>query len=110
MGVTGKGLVGGVCGWWGVNTTDVRPRMTTWGMTWRPERVQFKPRGSEYSEQWPPEYPVPTELSPPRPNGCSQSSSNPSREGCPVVGDDWVINISPPASLDWSRPGMHVPV
>ncbi|GMN30967.1 hypothetical protein TIFTF001_050705 [Ficus carica] len=50
------------------------------------------PRGSEYSEQWPPEYPVPTELLPPRPNGCSQSSIDPSREGCPVVGDDRVIN------------------
>ncbi|GMN27357.1 hypothetical protein TIFTF001_044108 [Ficus carica] len=37
--------------------------------------------GSEYSEQWPPEYPVPTELSPPRPNECSQSSSDPSQEG-----------------------------
>ncbi|GMN67537.1 hypothetical protein TIFTF001_036591 [Ficus carica] len=48
--------------------------------------------GSEYSEQWPPEYPVLTELSPPQPNGCSQSSSDPSREGCPVVGDDRVIN------------------
>ncbi|GMN38622.1 hypothetical protein TIFTF001_007852 [Ficus carica] len=48
--------------------------------------------GSEHSEQWLPEYPVPTELLPPRPNGCSQSSSDPSREGCPVVGDDRVIN------------------
>ncbi|GMN33109.1 hypothetical protein TIFTF001_003971 [Ficus carica] len=49
------------------------------------------------------------QLSSPRPNECSQHGGDPSREGCPVVGDDWVINISPPASLGWLRPGMHVP-
>ncbi|GMN46315.1 hypothetical protein TIFTF001_015511 [Ficus carica] len=41
---------------------------------------------------------------------CSQHGGDPSREGWPVVGDGRVINISPPASLGWSRPGMHAPV
>ncbi|GMN22476.1 hypothetical protein TIFTF001_040265 [Ficus carica] len=40
---------------------------------------------------------------------CSRHGGDPSREGWPVVGDDLVINISPPASLGWSSPGMHVP-
>ena len=39
-----------------------------------------------------------------------QERDEPIREGYPVVGDDRVINISPPASLGWSRPGMHAPV
>ncbi|GMN60138.1 hypothetical protein TIFTF001_029205 [Ficus carica] len=39
------------------------------------------------------------QLSSPRPNECSRHGGDPSREGCPVVGDDRVINISPPASL-----------
>ncbi|GMN69124.1 hypothetical protein TIFTF001_038198 [Ficus carica] len=50
------------------------------------------------------------QLSSPRQNECSRHGGDPCREGCPVVGDDLVINISPPASLGWSRPGMHVPV
>ncbi|GMN63957.1 hypothetical protein TIFTF001_033009 [Ficus carica] len=41
---------------------------------------------------------------------CSQHGGDPSREGWPVIEDDRVINISPPASLGWSRPGMHAPV
>ncbi|GMN70800.1 hypothetical protein TIFTF001_054531 [Ficus carica] len=41
---------------------------------------------------------------------CSRHDGDPSREGWSVVGDDLVINISPPASLGWSSPGMHAPV
>ncbi|GMN19009.1 hypothetical protein TIFTF001_042801 [Ficus carica] len=41
---------------------------------------------------------------------CSRHGGDSSREGWPVVGDDRVINISPPASLGWSRPGMHAPI
>ncbi|GMN32228.1 hypothetical protein TIFTF001_041698 [Ficus carica] len=50
------------------------------------------------------------QLSSPRPNECSRHGGDPSREGCPVVKDDRIININPPASLGWLRPGMHVPV
>ncbi|GMN61977.1 hypothetical protein TIFTF001_031073 [Ficus carica] len=41
--------------------------------------------------------------------GCSRHGDDPNREGWPVVGDDLVVNISPPASLGWSSPGMHAP-